>query len=559
MSIRQKFLAGFGVILLFIAAIASLGFYGNKHADYKLDGMMEKDYALVSLSTKMELNVSNRVMLARGYVLYGDETYKERFLEETEKAAALKEQIKQLMGNSSSYQDAVAKSSKWENLIIDQVIPAYEKEGFDGAIPLMRQYCQTWSEDAMNAWISIQETADANMIHTNNTIQEENALQQQLFIVLAVLTAIVAIAVAFWMSRSIVTPILAVAKQLTLIGKGDLSVVPLSFKRKDEFQTLASTLNDMVKNLKDMFSRITTIESNLYTTSNGLLSNREDLKDKATAVKNAIDAVESGSAMQMESAVETARAMDAVSISMEHIANASSQASDYSVRVNQYASEGNRIVQGVIKELTELDISVKETSDSITSLHDKTDRIGEISALIHDISEQTNLLSLNAAIEAARAGEHGRGFEVVANEVRKLAERTKESSGEIVALITTIKKDTDGALSSTLKSQEEMEASLHAANNGGLAFKNIAKAVQSISAQIQEVSASSEEVSASVEEITASVEQLSGIAKENVEYVQNVASSTESQMESMHQVGISIEELNKMARELKGVVEKFEV
>ncbi|GKU84867.1 methyl-accepting chemotaxis protein [Niallia sp. NCCP-28] len=559
MSIRQKFLAGFGVILLFIAAIASLGFYGNKHADYKLDGMMEEDYALVSLSTKMELNVSNRVMLARGYVLYGDETYKERFLEETEKAAALKEQIKQLMGNSSSYQDAVAKSSKWENLIIDQVIPAYEKEGFDGAIPLMRQYCQTWSEDAMNAWISIQETADANMIHTNNTIQEENALQQQLFIVLAVLTAIVAIAVAFWMSRSIVTPILAVAKQLTLIGKGDLSVVPLSFKRKDEFQTLASTLNDMVKNLKDMFSRITTIESNLYTTSNGLLSNREDLKDKATAVKNAIDAVESGSAMQMESAVETARAMDAVSISMEHIANASSQASDYSVRVNQYASEGNRIVQGVIKELTELDISVKETSDSITSLHDKTDRIGEISALIHDISEQTNLLSLNAAIEAARAGEHGRGFEVVANEVRKLAERTKESSGEIVALITTIKKDTDGALSSTLKSQEEMEASLHAANNGGLAFKNIAKAVQSISAQIQEVSASSEEVSASVEEITASVEQLSGIAKENVEYVQNVASSTESQMESMHQVGISIEELNKMARELKGVVEKFEV
>ncbi|PKG23728.1 methyl-accepting chemotaxis protein [Niallia nealsonii] len=559
MSIRQKFIAGFGVIILFIAAIASLGFYGNEYTDQQLEGMMEEDYTLVSLATKMEVNVSKRVILARGYVLYGDDTYKERFLKETEKAADLTEQINEVMGNSKEYQEAVAKSIKWENLIIDQVIPAYEEGGFNAAIPLMEQYCQTWSEEAMNAWIGIQETADKDLIHTNNTIQEDNSFQQQLFIGLAILTTIIALTVAFWMSRSIVRPILAVAKQLTLIGKGDLSVAPLHFKRKDEFHTLAATLNDMVKNLSDMVSRITMIENNLYTTSSDLLNNREGLKDKATAVKDAIDAVATGSAIQMEGAVETSLAMAAVSTSMEHIANASSQVSDYSVRVNQYASEGNTIVQGTIKELTELDVSVKETSDTITSLHDKTDRIGEISALIHDISEQTNLLSLNAAIEAARAGEHGRGFEVVANEVRNLARRTKESSGEIVALITAIKKETNGALSSTLKSQKEMEASLHAANNAGLAFKNIAKAVQTISAQIQEVSASSEEVSASVEEITASVEQLSGIAKENVDYVHHVTSSTESQMQSMYKVGVSIEELNKMARELKGIMERFEV
>jgi len=559
MSIRQKFIAGFGVVILLIASIASLGFYGNQHADKEIGEMMDEDYALESLASQLELNVANRVILARGYVLYGDDSYKEQFLAETEKAAVLTEKINKLMGNSKEYQAAVAKSIKWENLIIDQVIPAYERGGFDAAIPLMKQYCQIWAEDAMNAWIAIQETANSHMTKASHEIRSENAVQQQLFIGLAILTALAALTIAFWMSRSIVHPILAVARQLTSIGKGDLSVKPLHFKRKDEFHTLASTLNGMVKSLSEMFSRITAIENSLYAASNGLLNNREHLKEKATAVKDSMEMVEAGSHTQMESAMETSFAMNAVSTGMEHIANASSQAADYSVRVNQYASEGNTVVQGAIQQLTDLNGSVRETSNTIGSLHDKTEQIGEISALISDISEQTNLLSLNAAIEAARAGEHGKSFAVVANEVRKLAERTKKSSGEIVSLISMIKEDTDSALSSTLKSQKEMEASLHAAHNAGLAFKNITKAVQTISAQIQEVSAASEEASASSEEITASIGQLSDISKQNVGHVQDVATATASQMELMHEVGASIEAFNKMARELKGIMERFEV
>ena len=557
MKIGHKVLIGFGGLFLFIVAFALVGYLGNTKSDRQIDKMINEEYKLVSLATDMEENVANRVILARGYVLYGDEKYKEQFLSLTEAAVNKQEQMEEILGDTEAYKDALEKSDRWEHLIIDQVIPAYEEGGMEAAIPLMEEYCQIWAVEAMDSWVVIQDNADQQMMGTANDLVSTNKTQSDIFIGMSLLIAIIVLALAGWMTYFMVKPIKVITNRLMKIAKNDLSGEPLIFNRKDEFSQLATALNESTENLANVVGRIKNTETSILENAKDLTVNRGVMEQQTDMASATFGRVAEGSSMQLEGANETAIAMDHVSLAMGTISESAVSVADYSANVSSYATEGNSIVRDTIEKLNIMSGTVDETVSSMKSLENRTGRIGEISTLINDIAEQTNLLALNATIEAARAGEQGKGFAVVANEVRKLAERSRESSTEIAELISMIKQEISVAVHSTVKNKEEMEASLYAANNAGLAFKNISAAIEKISAQVQEVSSSSEEVTASVEEISASIEQLASIAKENVENVRLVSDSAMHQQESMVSIGKSVEDLNVLARELNALMEKF--
>ncbi|MEI2401387.1 methyl-accepting chemotaxis protein [Niallia taxi] len=559
MGIRRKVFIGFGTILLFIIGFAVVGYWGNDRADDQMTKLIDKDYKLVSLANSLEENLAQRVIMARGYVLYGDEKYIEQFAENAEESAVIMDEMEKLLGDNADYSDAVAKTEKWNNLITDQVIPAYEEGGFDAAIPLMEQYCQVWSTDAMDAWDKVKNTVDQQLTNTGDNIISENHAQKNVFMVMAVLTAVIALAVAAWLIYTVVKPIKVIEGRLTQISDNDLSGEPLHFNSKDEFQQLANAVNTMVISLVGMIDRIKTTESRLLDTSSQLLTARHDLEAQSGGILESFEQVTTGSLLQKDTANDMAATMAEGAKGIELIASSSSSVADYSVRVNDAANEGNKVIQNTLDELKGLNTTVTETVTVMENLGERTNRIGAISEVITNIAEQTNLLALNATIEAARAGEHGKGFAVVATEVRKLAENSKESAKEIADLIQAVKHDTETAVTSTLKSKSEMESSLFSANNAGLAFKNILASIENIVAQIQEISTTSEELSASVEEITASSEELAAIASENVDHVNAVASASESQTATNEQVGRLINELNEMSKELNDTMDKFKL
>lgn len=559
MGIRRKVFIGFGAILLFIIGFAVVGYWGNDRADNQMTKLIDKDYKLVSLANTLEENLSQRVIMARGYVLYGDEKYKAQFAENAEESAVLMDEMEKLLGDNADYADAVAKTEKWNNLITGQVIPAYEEGGFDAAIPLMERYCQVWSTDAMDAWDKIKNSVDQQLMNTGDNIISENHAQKNVFMVMAVLTAVIALAVAAWLIYTVVKPIKVIEGRLTQISDNDLSGEPLHFNSRDEFQQLANAVNTMVASLVGMIDRIKTTEGRLLDTSSQLLTARQDLEAQSGGILESFEQVTTGSLLQKDTANDMAATMAEGAKGIELIASSSSSVADYSVRVNDAANEGNKVIQNTLDELKGLNTTVTETVSVMENLGERTNRIGAISEVITNIAEQTNLLALNATIEAARAGEHGKGFAVVATEVRKLAENSKESAKEIADLIQAVKHDTETAVTSTIKSKSEMESSLFSANNAGLAFKNILASIENIVAQIQEISTTSEELSASVEEITASSEELAAIASENVDHVNAVASASESQTATNEQVGRLINELNEMSKELNDTMDKFKL
>lgn len=557
MGIRRKVFIGFGAILLFIIGFAVVGYWGNDRADDQMTTLINRDYKLVSLANNLKENVAERVIIARGYVLYGNENYKTQFAQKTDEADLLMDEMKELLGDNEDFADAVAKTEKWENLITDQIIPAYEEGGFVAAIPLMEQYCQVWSSDAMNAWDIIKDTVDGQLWETGDNIISENHDQKNVFMVMAVLTAVIALAVAAWMIYTVVKPIKIIEGRLTKISNNDLSGEPLSVNSKDEFQQLANAVNTMIVSLVSMIDRIKTTEGRLLDTSSQLLSARQDLEAQSGGILASFEQVSIGSLLQKDTASDMATTMFEGAKGIELIASSSSSVADYSVRVNDAANEGNKVIQKTLDELKGLNSTVTETVSVMEGLGERTNRIGVISEVITNIAEQTNLLALNATIEAARAGEHGKGFAVVATEVRKLAENSKASAEEIADLIAVVKHDTETAVTSTIKSKSKMESSLFAANNAGLAFKNILASIGNIVAQTQDISATSEELSASIEEITASADELAAIASENVDHVNAVSSASEKQNRTNEQVGNLINDLNEMSRELNGTMERF--
>lgn len=557
MKIGHKVLLCFSVLFLFIVAFAVVGILGNAKNDRDIDNMINKGYKLVSLSTEMEENVANRVILARGYVLYGEEKDRQQFIALTDEAKTIQAQLKEMLGNTDEYKEAVEKNERWENLILNQVIPAYDEGGMNAALPLMEEYCQIWATEAMDSWIGIQQEAEQNMLSIADELADTNDKQSTIFTALAIITAFSVLVVAGWLTYFMVKPIKVITERLMQVSKNNLSFEPLVFNRKDEFGILANALNESTENLSNMVKRIKDTEASILENTTELTTSREIMKKQSDAASNMFNQVVEGSTMQLEGASETVTAMEHVSKAMGSISESTVSVADYSSSVNNYALEGNSIVIDTIKKLNDMSGTVDQTVTTMDRLEHRTGRIGEISTLINDISEQTNLLALNATIEAARAGEQGKGFAVVASEIRNLAERSRESSKEIAKLIEGIKQEINVAVHSTIKNKEEMEASLFAANNAGLAFKNISAAIEKISAQVQEVSSSSEEVTASIEEISASIEQLATIARENVENVGIVSESAMEQQASMEAVEQTVEDLNILARELNGLMERF--
>ena len=244
---------------------------------------------------------------------------------------------------------------------------------------------------------------------------------------------------------------------------------------------------------------------------------------------------------------------------VQKLAQSTITVSEESHETTKEANEGNEAIQKVIYQMDKIHESVDNTSNVLQQLADRSKEIGSILEVITGISDQTNLLALNASIEAARAGEHGKGFAVVANEVKKLAEQSKESADQISTLIQEIQAETVRAVNVMKKGTNEVAVGISVVQETGDGFKRIQKSVKQVALQIKEMASVTEEISANVEQVNASMEQVDDIAKQSSTSTQSVAASSEEQLASMEEITSSSSSLAKMSEELLQQIRKFNI
>ena len=398
----------------------------------------------------------------------------------------------------------------------------------------------------------------------------------------------------------------------TAIADNDLTTVVTPKSAKDE---LGNSFVKMITGLRDAVSQVAESASAVSSAASQLASASEQSGDATRQIATTIQQVAMGITQQTTGVTKTSssveqmnRAIEGVAKGAQEQANAISKASQVTSRISaaieqvasnaqavthdsaeaaSYSRDGAKTVQDTIAGMEAIRSKVGLSASKVEEMGTRSEEIGAIVETIEDIASQTNLLALNAAIEAARAGEQGKGFAVVADEVRKLAERSSLATKEIGALIKGIQKTVSEAVGAMKASATEVEAGVVRANSAGTVLGNILVAAESVykqaeeagnaaakvssaaaelvesvdavSAVIEENTAATEEMAANSSELTQSIENIASVSEENSASVEEVSASTEEVSAQVEEVSASATSLMEMAQQLSHVVARFKL
>uniref|UniRef100_UPI0035A259A4 methyl-accepting chemotaxis protein n=1 Tax=Metapseudomonas otitidis TaxID=319939 RepID=UPI0035A259A4 len=346
-------------------------------------------------------------------------------------------------------------------------------------------------------------------------------------LVTMLLSSLVIGVLALWLiNRRLIAPIRTLIEHIARLSQGNFGE-RVDSSRKDELGSLANSANVLRDFLADTFNRLKHSTSEL---------------DNASGELNAIAVLMAqGVREQFSRTDQVATAMHEMSATAQEVARHAAEAAGAADQADTSAQQGERVMQATIQSITGMRGEIASTAEVIRRLESDSGRISKVLEVIRGIAEQTNLLALNAAIEAARAGEQGRGFAVVADEVRTLAQRTAESTAEIHQIIDTVQTGAVNAVRAIENGQNRSEQSVTQVTEAGAMLQRITEAVEAIRDMNRQIATAAEEQTSVAEDISRNLTEITAIANTNNENVQR----TEGASQRLH--GLS-GELNDVTR-----------
>jgi len=536
LKVITRLFIGFGLVLGLLIGVGSGGIWSMVRMARGIDNIKE-GYQSVGYSQQLRADINQLRRFEKDIFLN---------IESPEKVVKYKKEYDDALGHYNKHFEALVKLAvdpKEQGLTaeIKQNCLAYVN-GFNGVYDRVKRG-ETTTKDEANRQMEpfkeathktealVLELADQNTRDVEADLKQGAAARNSAMTVLAALlvTAIgAAIFICFAISRSIIVPVNKLAKQADLLAGGDLTV-EIACNSQDEIGQLAGSFKLMATSLRKTITQISETSSQVAASSNQL---------QATAVQ-----ISTGTEEVASQTNTVAVASEEMSATSTDIARNCSMAADAARNTTDSAQAGANVVQETIVGMNTIAERVRQTAATIGALGARSEQIGAIVGTIEDIADQTNLLALNAAIEAARAGEQGRGFAVVADEVRALAERTTKATHEIGEMIKAIQKESAEAVKAMTEGVHEVENGALLSQRSGRALEDILERIGEVSTQINQIATAAEEQTATTNEITSNLQQVTVVVLQTAQGAEETA--------------VAAALLAKQANEMQSLVSQF--
>lgn len=505
----------------------------------------------------LTLTMSIREVMATHYITSGNESYKNTFFEKSDIASELSNSLQKLM-DSKEFDEYVEMAVIWSELVEEEVFPLYEQGSQAEALALLQKNGHL-SKGASNGYGELAAKQSDIMKKESTDIAKKAkdvTFRSKIF---AILLLIIGTALALYTASFISKPIRVVTERVKRLAAGDLSDKSEEINRLDELGQLYNATISLTQNLRNTLLSVNDVSQHVAANSEELAQSSSEVNAGTNQIAVTMQQLAAGAERQATKSAELSSTMQEFTAHIQEATAEGTTLKDNSTNVQLLANEGKGLMENSTEQMATINEIVQDAVTKVEGLYDQSKEITQLVQVIENIANQTNLLALNAAIEAARAGEHGKGFAVVADEVRKLAEQVSSSVTDISTIVGRMQSETGVVRTSLTKGYEEVQVGSEKISSTSTTFDRILGAIEQLTASVDTISGALSQIVARTEVINTSIEDVAAVSEESAASVEQTSATVEQSASTMEGISQSADQLSKMAEGLNVEINKFKL